>query len=276
MLQRAERIVRSSQSASSTQQQTARGAVSRFTEAELVRKWFIITMKMIFFIRHMLERGRMVTVLGSKRVYMTLFQEYQQAIVSDQLDSTHGVHAISRIINGEGVGRELTKGTGQAFPHESVCEHPQSNMVRHANRHMKWWTCTGCQKRWLRTTEAPVQNLRARSSGTPKHDDVVNFGRFEGLTYEQVWRTQPAYCQWMATEAATRRADPNPSVDLPSKPFLRLLSYLEMMDANENARREALQNTALEDYHLAQELQIQETPAFPDNDVVYLSDSEML
>ena len=61
-------------------------------------------------------------------------------------------------------------------------------MKARGNRHQKWWTCMQCQARWER------HEFNQTAQGLPT--DLMNFGAYATMTYEEVATQHPAYCQW--------------------------------------------------------------------------------
>ena len=87
----------------------------------------------------------------------------------------------------------------------TVCQHPITEMRRHGNAHVdaagtkvhyKWWTCARCHMRWTRT------ELPQITGGVPQADDVMDFGKYAGQTYGQVYTNHPSYCDWVDLTAS--------------------------------------------------------------------------
>ena len=61
--------------------------------------------------------------------------------------------------------------------------------------------------------------LRAHLRGTK--DTMVDFGKYQGYTYELVWRTDPLYCMWV-TDLAIEEGD---GCQLPLKKLAEYIEY---------------------------------------------------
>jgi len=55
------------------------------------------------------------------------------------------------------------------------------------------------------------------------HEDVVTFGTYMGMTYQQVWKQHQGYCQWILQTAETGDASPQ---------LRRFATYVVQMEQN--------------------------------------------
>ena len=63
------------------------------------------------------------------------------------------------------------------------------HMKPRGNKNQKWFTCHQCQARWERSSVNPGADTAP--------SDLMNFGVYATLTYEEVAQNRPSYCDWV-------------------------------------------------------------------------------
>ena len=133
---------------------------------------------------------------------------------------------VSRVIKGQAVGRRLAPGEGKedkkkAHMEPAMCQHPEADMQARGNKGNKWWFCTKCMSRWVRTDLALVNS----ETPEPNSQDLVTFGKHMGKTYEQVLQ-DPPYCNWIMDTVAQGESIQNTNL-------LRLAEYIHHVQVND-------------------------------------------
>ena len=197
---RASRIAQSSTSTSS--QPSARTTNRRHNSAEwLEQAWKRLTIKIKWVLAVFQLRAQTIVALGSE-TYKRIFQAQVRQTQTQQLTGVMSYPVFQRVIQGEAVGKELTRGRGNPTVAKELCDHPDASMKRGANDNrksgggIKWWTCDLCKSRWERV---PMATIAPNMQETPKDTDILTQGRYMGSTYLDVITNDWTYCEWVVT-----------------------------------------------------------------------------
>jgi len=186
--------------ASSSASQSTRkgeGSVAKWSPTELMHRWKIMTLKMMMVIRVYAIKLQAQAVLGKENYFRVL------ADVRDQDHTTRAQSStMTRIIGGYLVGTPLSRGQGPAKFSPDQCNHPSTTMKPRGNKNQQWFTCMQCQARWER-------NGLNHQGKDPNPQDLVGFGMYSHMTYAEVIRHHPRYCDWVL-ETMEQEADYQP------------------------------------------------------------------
>ena len=133
---------------------------------------------------------------------------------------------VLHIIKNEVRGRYLgisEKRISKPIEDASTCNHPDEDMIRGGcapragqtqgkNVAYQWFTCRRCHGRWERTP------LLVNQSEETTDDDPLDFGKFTGRAYSDVFNSQKAYCDWVVDTSTTG--------DSPSRQLQRFARYI--------------------------------------------------
>ena len=111
------------------------------------------------------------------------------------------------------------------------CHHPLASMKPRGNRNQKWWTCLQCQARLER------KSIDHDAEITP--NDLMNFGTYATMTYEEVVIHHPVYCGWV-TNTMELESEVSPQL-------ARFAQYLIMREEPEPTIEGAIPMNALSD-----------------------------
>ena len=164
---------------------------NRLPTERLVASWKRMMLKVSLIFQTIAQRSKVKMLLGPA-VYDVWFTPAVQESTSQS--SQPVVH---RVIKGQAVGRQLSKGTGvkdlmNVHMDPAMCQHPEEHMAHRGNKTSQWWICKKCASRWARMDFAQVN-----PSADPLDDDLVTFGKHLGKTYTQVYASDPGYCEWV-------------------------------------------------------------------------------
>ena len=153
--------------------------------SQRIARWKAIVYKVLIVINVHAVKERVTAALGGRDNYLRIFQQVKTPQLPDQ-------PLVTRIIDGEVVGRPLPTSKGQSDGAElepAMCQHPSSKMKKRGNKAQKWWTCTACLQRWERK-ELEEYHPKGEATDT----DLITFGPRIGQTYLEVLQ-DPMYCQ---------------------------------------------------------------------------------
>ena len=205
-----ERACRIAQGQSSSSNQESQPGTTtndaRLTTEQRLARWKIFALKLFMVLDNFLLKKRTQAALG-KDAYLRIFQQAR-----NQGDTPPP--QVSKVINGEVVGKPLPPGEGNVEVEPEQCQHPVNRMIRHGNRTSKWWTCHQCQSRWERMTIE-----QAMPTGIPRGTEALLFGKHAGQTFAQVFDNLPSYTQWVIKTAQEHGDEAHPQL-------LRLAKYL--------------------------------------------------
>ena len=169
-------------------------------------RWKIVVLKLLLVLENFNLKKRTQAVLG-KEVYLRIFHQ-----VRDQDTAT--TQDVTKVINGEIVGKPMTPGEGRVEMDPEQCQHPTDRMKRAGNKAAKWWTCQQCQSRWTRMSLED-----AVPTGIPRGSEILFFGKHVGKTFAHVFDNLPSYAQWVIRTAQEHGEEAQPQL-------LRLAKYL--------------------------------------------------
>ena len=204
----------SSASGSSTLPSGSRVAAgtARLSTTERLARWKVMVLKLFWVLRCFQQKRAAQAALGTEP-YKRIFNKYDKM-------KTDGQTAPTQVINGEAVGKPLPDGTGTRTVEANVCQHPLMAMKARGNKTQKWWTCNLCQSRWERVPlDLPAPTME------PRDIDVMQIGKYQGKTFQEIYETQGHYCQWVL-----QTVDCEPSS---SQHLKRLASYIVSREQRE-------------------------------------------
>ena len=192
--------------ASSSQQsgEESRAPTAKLSSTKRLSLWQNLVVKMVLIIKQLENVERLKVYLGDK-VYKNLFPTEGNQVEAPK------EQVITRILDGEIVGRQLAQASQSKKPartEPALCPHPVTRdnkkvMIRGGNQSKtkKWWTCRDCHTRWERKAMTDVEGQGILYD---KHSLMV-FGKYTGMTFSQVEKTDQDYCKWVIKTYETEK-----------------------------------------------------------------------
>ena len=183
--------------ASRSSNQPATRPTRKLTSEQVVSRWQTLAIKIGLIFQMIAMETKVKKLLGEP-----VFNRWFSPAMTETVTRANQP-IVSRVIKGQAVGLALSRGAGpkdalKAHMDPALCQHPEDDMQQRGNAKNKWWFCTKCMSRWVRTELALVNTLTPE----PNSLDLVTFGRHMGKTYEQVLQQDPQYCQWVLDTVA--------------------------------------------------------------------------
>jgi len=190
-------------------------------------RWKIFVTKLFWVLANYAMKQRTVAVLG-RSTYLRVFQQIKK-------QGAQTAETVTRIIQGEIVGKAISpaEGTQNVEPH--MCQHPMFSMKQRGNKTSKWWTCIQCLSRWERRSLAD-----STPDGQPTDQEISMFGKHQGKTFSWILEQDAAYCQWVLMTMES-------SGESCSNQFRRLAQYLIQAEHREAQKRTAEDPVVVED-----------------------------
>ena len=212
MYRRACQILQSDSSGSQDFQPAPR-RTRTLTPHQVVSRWRSLALKLNLIFQMIATQSKVKKLLGEP-----VFNRWFTPAVTETVTRADQP-TVSRAIRGQAVGRRLAPGEGKedkkkAHMDPAMCQHLEADIKERGNKVNKWWFCTKCMSRWVRTDLALVTS----ETPEPNSQDLVTFGRYMGRTYEQVLQDR-SYCDWVMNTVAQGEAIQNANL-------VRLAEYI--------------------------------------------------
>ena len=103
-------------------------------------RWKVIVIKLCWVIRVYAIKNAAKLLLGNQN-YLRIFGAVRRSAETPETPQ------VTRVIDGEVVGKPLEPGNGPVLIDPSLCVHPDQSMKKRGNRAQMRWTCKACQSR---------------------------------------------------------------------------------------------------------------------------------
>ena len=171
-----------------------------------------MALKLIYVIRYSFYKEKVVHILG-RSAFLRIFDREKKEEAK--------AREVSRIVDGEAVGKPMTQATGKVAVDPALCQHPNQSMKRRGNNKAKWWTCSACQSRWVRV---PIEEISAVG---PIDDFPILFGKHTGKTFSWVYENDKYYSEWVMKTAEQEASH----ASAPLKMFAQYIAEREYAEA---------------------------------------------